>query len=181
VDIKSETEFASEEAAGGYGDEEEELGGRCAAILSTGRRCPNAALPGSRYCGLEAHQALAGVEGDEVAMVTGGAGNGDADAVALAEDAAGDEPTEPEPVAEQPAEEAAPVAAEEPADEITPEPEDEVAEDLAETEATLEEVEGEPTPGDGIPTDVASDAAGEVAAPVAEGEPEEGEPAGQGS
>ena len=26
--------------------------GRCAAILSNGRRCPNAALPGSRYCGL---------------------------------------------------------------------------------------------------------------------------------
>jgi N utilization substance protein A len=26
--------------------------------MSNGRRCPNAALPGSRYCGLEAHQAL---------------------------------------------------------------------------------------------------------------------------
>jgi hypothetical protein len=26
--------------------------------LSNGRRCPNAALPGSRYCGIEAHQAL---------------------------------------------------------------------------------------------------------------------------
>ena len=33
--------------------------GRCQAVLSTGRRCPNAALPGSRYCGLPAHQALA--------------------------------------------------------------------------------------------------------------------------
>jgi N utilization substance protein A len=70
VDIKSETEFASEEAEAGF--EEEELQGRCAAILTSGRRCPNAALPGSRYCGLEAHQALNEVEGDEVARVTAG-------------------------------------------------------------------------------------------------------------
>jgi N utilization substance protein A len=56
IDIRSETEFAAEEAERGY--EQEELQGRCAAILSNGRRCPNAALPGSRYCGLEAHQAL---------------------------------------------------------------------------------------------------------------------------
>ena len=51
IDIKSETEFATEEPDGGY---EEETGGRCAAILGNGRRCPNAALPGSRYCGLPA-------------------------------------------------------------------------------------------------------------------------------
>ena len=57
VDIRSETEFAAEEAEHGYG-EEEEAQGRCAAIMSNGRRCPNASLPGSRYCGLEAHQAL---------------------------------------------------------------------------------------------------------------------------
>ena len=57
IDIKSETEFATEEQEHGY--EEEETQGRCAAILSTGRRCPNATLPGSRYCGLDAHQALA--------------------------------------------------------------------------------------------------------------------------
>ena len=51
IDIRSETEFAAEEAEHGY--EEEEAHGRCAAVLSNGRRCPNAALPGSRYCGLE--------------------------------------------------------------------------------------------------------------------------------
>jgi N utilization substance protein A len=34
--------------------------------MSTGRRCPNAALPGSRYCGLESHQALANQPTDEV-------------------------------------------------------------------------------------------------------------------
>ena len=54
-----------EEQESGYG-EEEELGGRCGAILTNGRRCPNAALPGSRYCGLDAHQALAGKDTDVV-------------------------------------------------------------------------------------------------------------------
>jgi transcription termination/antitermination protein NusA len=58
IDIKSETEFATEEPDGDY--PEEETGGRCAAILGNGRRCPNAALPGSRFCGLESHQALEG-------------------------------------------------------------------------------------------------------------------------
>ena len=64
VDIRSETEFAAEEAEHGY--EEEEVAGRCAAILSNGRRCPNAALPGSRYCGLETHQALANIDSDNI-------------------------------------------------------------------------------------------------------------------
>src|SRR6266705_2492208 len=62
VDIKSESEFAEEEQEHGY--EEDETSGRCAAILSTGRRCPNAALPGSRYCGLPAHQELAHKEAE---------------------------------------------------------------------------------------------------------------------
>ena len=66
VDIRSETEFAKEAQDTGYG-EEEETGGRCAAILGNGRRCPNASLPGSRYCGLDAHQALANQDSDRVA------------------------------------------------------------------------------------------------------------------
>jgi len=65
VDIRSETEFAEDEAEMGY-EEEDAATGRCAAILSNGRRCPNAALPGSRYCGLPAHQALVDQEGDQV-------------------------------------------------------------------------------------------------------------------
>jgi N utilization substance protein A len=64
VDIRSETEFAAEEAEHGY--EEEEVQGRCAAVLSNGRRCPNASLPGSRYCGLDTHQALAGIASDNI-------------------------------------------------------------------------------------------------------------------
>jgi N utilization substance protein A len=64
IDIKSESEFAAEEQEQGY--EEEETQGRCAAVMSTGRRCPNAALPGSRYCGLDSHQALAHQPTDEI-------------------------------------------------------------------------------------------------------------------
>jgi transcription termination/antitermination protein NusA len=67
VDIRSETEFAKEEAEMTY--DEEEMSGRCAAILSNGKRCPNAALPGSRYCGLPAHQELEHQDGDQVAAV----------------------------------------------------------------------------------------------------------------
>src|SRR6476660_1992126 len=61
VDIQSETEFAQAEAAAAYGAgaEGEEFTGRCSAVLSNGKRCPNEALPGSRYCGLPAHQELA--------------------------------------------------------------------------------------------------------------------------
>jgi len=65
IDIKSESEFAAEEQEQGY--EEEETQGRCAAVMSTGRRCPNAALPSSRYCGLDSHQALADQPTDEIA------------------------------------------------------------------------------------------------------------------
>jgi N utilization substance protein A len=67
VDIRSETEFAAEEASMTY--EDEESSGRCAAIMTTGKHCPNASLPGSRYCGLPAHQALEGTGTDEVAAV----------------------------------------------------------------------------------------------------------------
>jgi N utilization substance protein A len=65
VDIQSDTEFARAEADaafGGEGDGEGEFSGRCSAILSNGKRCPNEALPGSHYCGLPAHQALEGQE-----------------------------------------------------------------------------------------------------------------------
>jgi transcription termination/antitermination protein NusA len=67
VDIQSDEEFAraeAEAAFGGDGGEGEEYTGRCAAVLSNGKRCPNAALPGSRYCGVPAHQALVGTESD---------------------------------------------------------------------------------------------------------------------
>jgi N utilization substance protein A len=67
VDIQSDTEFAQAEAAAAYGGggEGEEFTGRCSAVLSNGKRCPNEALPGSRYCGLPAHQELALHDSDD--------------------------------------------------------------------------------------------------------------------
>jgi N utilization substance protein A len=66
VDIVSETEFAQSEAEAAFaGAEGEEFTGRCAAILANGKRCPNEALPASRYCGLPAHQELALRDSDD--------------------------------------------------------------------------------------------------------------------
>jgi transcription termination/antitermination protein NusA len=81
VDIQSDTEFAQAEAAAAYGggNEGEEFTGRCSAVLSNGKRCPNEALPGSRYCGLPAHQALALQDGN---------GAESADVPSVADDAA---------------------------------------------------------------------------------------------
>src|SRR5881227_1362188 len=63
IDIQSDTEFAQAEADAAYGGaDSEDATGRCAAILSNGKRCPNAALPGSRFCGVPAHQELAARE-----------------------------------------------------------------------------------------------------------------------
>ena len=69
IDIQSDTEFAQAEAeaafGGGDGEGAEDFSGRCAAILSNGKRCPNAALPGSKYCGVPAHQELALHDSDD--------------------------------------------------------------------------------------------------------------------
>jgi N utilization substance protein A len=102
VDIRSETEFAKEEAEMGF--EEEEVAGRCAAIMSNGRRCPNAALPGSRYCGLPAHQELEGTGTDQVGAESAEPQEeaAPAEPVAAEETAA---PDEPEPAEEPAAEE----------------------------------------------------------------------------
>jgi N utilization substance protein A len=40
------------------------------AVLSNGRRCPNAAVPGSTYCGLPQHQALSRFETSQVAILS---------------------------------------------------------------------------------------------------------------
>src|SRR5256712_1363965 len=63
IDITSDSEFAQQEAEAAFGGgepgDENDISGRCAAVLSNGKRCPNAALPGSKYCGVPAHQELA--------------------------------------------------------------------------------------------------------------------------
>jgi transcription termination/antitermination protein NusA len=68
VDIKSETEFSEVEEELDL-EEAEQADGRCAAVLSNGRRCPNAALSGSRYCGLPQHQALARFDTNQVTVL----------------------------------------------------------------------------------------------------------------
>jgi transcription termination/antitermination protein NusA len=69
VDITSETEFAQQEEDIEY-EGEEAADGRCMAIMTTGRRCPNAALQSSQYCGLPQHQALARFSTNQVAVLT---------------------------------------------------------------------------------------------------------------
>ena len=71
IDIKSDSEFAEAEAKAAFAGEEEgeDFSGRCAAILSNGKRCPNTALPGSKYCGVPAHQELASLPAPQVAVV----------------------------------------------------------------------------------------------------------------
>jgi transcription termination/antitermination protein NusA len=90
VDITSETEFAQQEEDIEY-EGEEAADGRCMAILTTGRRCPNAALQGSQYCGLPQHQALARFSTNQVAVLSpltddevATLANGDADGAAVA-------------------------------------------------------------------------------------------------
>ncbi|HEU4656565.1 MAG TPA: transcription termination factor NusA [Capillimicrobium sp.] len=134
IDIKSETEFATEDRGAEEG-EEEILDGRCHAVLANGRRCPNAALPGSRYCGLPAHQALVDYDTDDVTVLTG---EGEDDEELLEVDV---ETTE--------AEEAEAVAAGDGAD---PGDASEAGEDVAEPVAAPDDAALEPAPESGEPT-----------------------------
>ncbi len=69
IDIKSESTFALEESAAEFGGTGHGELQRCAALLRNGKRCVNAAVPGTRYCSLPAHARLAEMEaqGMEVA------------------------------------------------------------------------------------------------------------------
>jgi transcription termination/antitermination protein NusA len=175
VDIRSETDFAKEEAEMGF--EEEDSQGKCAAILSSGRRCPNAALPGSRYCGLPAHQALEHTDNDYVAGEPPAG-----DAVEAEEPAAEEVPASEQ--AAPPAEEAEPAPVETPdelpgeedVDEVPaseqaapePEPEPEAAEPEPEPEPEPEAAEPEPEPE---PEPEAPEPEPEAAEPEPEPEP----------
>ena len=65
--VRAQVAQAEAEAAFGGGEDGagEDFSGRCAAILSNGKRCPNASLPGSKYCGVPAHQELALHDSDD--------------------------------------------------------------------------------------------------------------------
>jgi N utilization substance protein A len=157
VDIRSETEFAAEEAEHGY--EEEEAQGRCAAILSNGRRCPNASLPGSRYCGLETHQALAGITSDNVVDLTQ-TGAAEAPAAGASQRPVEAGPDEGSPPGAAPTEAEAPPADTAPAEVETAEAQP--------VEGSPPPTEAEAPPADAAPTEVEASQVRPVAAAPAE-------------
>jgi transcription termination/antitermination protein NusA len=59
IDIKSQTEMAETEEELTFASDDDDLTGRCVALTGGGKRCPNMALPGTRYCGIPAHARLA--------------------------------------------------------------------------------------------------------------------------
>src|SRR5690348_13263199 len=67
-DIKTETEFSQEDQDVEY-ECKETFDRRCIALLSNGRRCPNAAIEGSTYCGLPSHQALSRLDTNQIAVL----------------------------------------------------------------------------------------------------------------
>jgi transcription termination/antitermination protein NusA len=138
VDIKSETEFSQEDEI--EFEEGEEADGRCAAVLSAGRRCPNAPLEGSRYCGLPQHQALARFDTNQVTVLAGLAD----DEVALLADPNADQGQ----VATLVERAQASFSEEEPADEVAEE--EEAPEDVDAEEEPTEDVEAEEEPADEV-------------------------------
>ncbi len=78
IEIKSESDYAHDAADAETSADETQV--RCAAVLSNGRRCPNAPVEGSRYCGLEAHQALTGTEPAEIVEDAGASSEPELDA-----------------------------------------------------------------------------------------------------
>jgi len=150
VDIKSQTEFSEVEEI--EYEQEEHADGRCAAVLSAGRRCPNAALEGSRYCGLPQHQALSRLSTNQVTVL---APLSDEEVAVLADPDASDdlvaplveraeaefsaEAETPAPPAEPEAPTAPPVEEpEEPADPSEPEEPEEPAEQPEQAETTVD-------------------------------------------
>ena len=74
IDIRSETEFATntqEDDGSGDGQARAQDDGRCHAILGTGRRCPNASMTPTYFCGLSAHQALARFDTTDATVIVG--------------------------------------------------------------------------------------------------------------
>jgi N utilization substance protein A len=142
VDIKSETEFSQEEDELTY-EEGEDVDGRCAAVLSAGRRCPNASLQGSRYCGLPQHQALARFETNQVTVLTS---LSDEEIQKLADP--GNEESELRPLVERATEAFEQGAEEVSPDEVeaVPEPEEALAEDAAAEGPEVGETSAETAP-----------------------------------
>jgi transcription termination/antitermination protein NusA len=96
IDIKSQQQQAEAEAEAEYGDDDE-MSGQCAAITRNGKRCPNQAEPGSRYCSIHADYVPPPEPEAEVVQTAETSGDAVAEAGMAAEEAAAteaaDEPT----------------------------------------------------------------------------------------
>jgi transcription termination/antitermination protein NusA len=182
VDIKSETDFSHEDV--GDIEEGEVDDGRCAAVLSAGRRCPNASLEGSRFCGLPQHQALARFSTNHVTVLSELAD----DEVEVLADPDADESRVAELVqrAEASFEEPGDEAEEAPEAEETEEPEAEEAPEAPAAEEA-EETAAAPEPEEGaeeeaaevaeVPVDEAEESEPEEADEAEESEPEDADEA----
>jgi transcription termination/antitermination protein NusA len=179
VDIKSQTEFSESDEIE-FESESEDGDGRCAAVLSAGRRCPNAALEGSRYCGLPQHQALARFATNQVTVL---AALTDEEVALLANPDAGEgdvstlvERAESQFSESEDAEGAGEADETGDADEAGEAVEAPVATEAGDTQEPPEATEaGEAAPGEGAETDVGEEAeqeAEEVADQQAPAEPE---------
>ena len=164
VDIKSETAFGEEEQEVEY-EGEDQSDGHCMAVLSNGRRCPNAAGADSSYCGLPPHQALGRFATNQLAVLTALAetevailADPDADAGQVAEIVERAESEFEEPVAEEPEADAEEAAAEEPK-----------AEEAEEVAAEEPEADSGEASEDGAAAEDADDGPAEGDAPDAEG------------
>ncbi len=181
VDIKSETEFSQEEEELTYEDGED-VDGRCAAVLSAGRRCPNASLQGSRYCGLPQHQALARFDTNRVTVLSD---LSDAEVSVLADPKADDAQVRPlveratAAFEEQQGGEEEPSEAETAAEELE-EAEGELEEASEQAEADVEEAEqeladAEEEAAESIEADDAEEESEEAEEPQETAEPEDAE------
>ena len=150
VDIQSDTEFAQAEAEAAYGGGEgEEFTGRCAAVLSNGKRCPNEALPGSRYCGLPAHQELAQHDTDDVEPI-------EAEAEPALEARSDQEPSEAESIGPEslPEESVEPIDSEAPADVVATHGPDATEIAAEEGEVDLDVSQPQVAPPDEVPAGI---------------------------
>jgi transcription termination/antitermination protein NusA len=59
IEIKSESAYNAEEASSEFGEDGDSEYVRCVATLRNGKRCVNAAVPGTHHCALPAHAKLA--------------------------------------------------------------------------------------------------------------------------
>jgi N utilization substance protein A len=180
VDIKSETEFSQEDQDVEY-EGEETFDGRCMAVLSNGRRCPNAAIEGSTYCGLPQHQALSRFDTNQMAVLgpvseteveilaDPDADQGQVDEIVAKAEAEFVEEAPEEEVPEELA--AGPVAAEGDSDGSTAGPV--AAEDSSSSQAAGEEPTPTPPAEDAAENELSQDEAGEDSAESPEAESEE--------